>query len=148
MVADHERSAGHATGAPGGREGERIDHVVDDVTGQGTVEGSQIVQGGVEEGKLMKLGSIAPRLAAHGAPGSIISRDRSTPTTRYPSESRASQTRPGPQPASRIRLPGGNSGEPHQPFECGRIALDRRPLEPRCLHVEGPGERLVVVVAH
>ena len=107
MVADHERSAGAHQVHLAGREGERIDHVVDDVAGQGTVEGGQVVQGGVEEGKVMELGSIAPRLASPRT-RTIISRDRSTPTTRYPAESRASETRPGPHPASRILLPGGN----------------------------------------
>ena len=68
MVADHERSAGAHQVYLAGREGERIDHVVDDVTGQGAVEGSQVVQGGVEEGKVMKLGSIAPRLASPARP--------------------------------------------------------------------------------
>ena len=38
---------------------------------------------------------------------SIISRERSTPTTRKPEPSRAAATSPGPHPASRTRPPGG-----------------------------------------
>ena len=104
MVADHERSTRPEQPHLAGREGNWIDRVVNDVTGQGAIKGSQIVQGSVKEAQVMKLGSL------HGSQRrrarSIISRDRSTPTTRYLAASRAALTRPGPQPASRILPPG------------------------------------------
>jgi hypothetical protein len=74
MVADHQNPAGCKKRCLAIDERQGIDDMMDDIPGEGSVEGCKAVEGVIEHGDLVKLGLIFPSGAAVAGPVDHLSR--------------------------------------------------------------------------
>ncbi len=115
--------------------------MVNDVTGQGAIKGSQIVQGSVKEAQVMKLGSIAPWLAAPPCPVDHLPRQVDA-NDAVPRREQSCADQAGPAARVQDSAAGGKPGEFYQMLKRpGRSgpALSRTGVPARRRPWRGPG---------